>query len=312
MIDKMLEELDGNSWEELCQKCYKYRYNTENYREVPAKYLGDGGIEGFTSTGIVNQCYFPEGCYDDNKYYSCLREKITTDTNKMLEPRYKKILISLGVPPIKEWHFLIPKYRDKRILEHATKISQKIRDKVKNDLSLKEYIDENFQIIVQDAHNLSKEIYNLQRVNALSQKINFSLEDENIDWNNCASEKRIAITKKISATIKNEVQREKFISMYVTAYLKGIVLMNKISESHKELYADLQITINSYKKRAEHITGFNADISKNNEIFLDIVNGFRNELKESYTNIDDTTIDEICYDLIGTWLADCSLWFVME
>lgn len=312
MIDKMLEELDGNSWEKLCQKCYKYRYNTENYREVPAKYLGDGGIEGFTSTGIVNQCYFPEGSYDDEKYYSYLRRKINDDTNKMINPNYKKVLISLGVPPIKEWHFLIPKYRDRRILTYAAEKSCEIRDKVKNDLSLKEYIDENFQIIVQDAHNLSKEIYNLQRVNALSQKINFSLDDEDIDWNNCDSEKRVAITKKISATIKNEVQREKFISMYVTAYLKGIVLMNKISESHKELYADLQITINSYKKRAEHITGFNADISKNNEIFLNIVNGFRSELKETYTNIDDTTIDEICYDLIGTWLADCSLWLVME
>lgn len=312
MIDKMLEKLDGKSWEDLCQKCYKYRYNTENYREVPAKYQGDGGIEGFTSTGIVNQCYFPEGNYDDNKYYSLLRDKMTEDTNKMLKSDYKKVLMSLGVPPIKEWHFLIPKYMDKRILTHATKRSREIRNKVKIDSSLREYIDENFQIIVQDAHNLSREIYNLQRVNALSQKINFSLDDNDINWDDCNSEKKIAITNKINATIKNEIQRKKFISMYISAYLKGIELMNKLSESHKELYANLQITINSYKKRAEHITAFNSDVSKNNEVFLKIVNEFRNELKEQYNYVDDSSIDEICYDLIGTWLADCSLWFVME
>lgn len=88
--------------------------------------------------------------------------------------------------------------------------------------------------------------------------------------------------------------------------------MNKLSESYKELYADLQIFINSYKKIAEHKTSFNSDASKNCEIFLQIVEEFRSALKSEYTFIDDVSIDEICYDLIGAWLADCSLWFVTE
>lgn len=312
MIDKMLENLDGNSWESLCQKCYKYRYNAENYREIPAKSQGDGGIEGFTSTGIVNQCYFPQGNYDDEKYYNYLRDKMSEDIGKMLKPKYKKVLQSIGVPKIKEWHFLIPKYRDKRILEHATNKTNEVRSKVKIDTSLKDYIDEEFQIIVQDAYNLSKEIYHLYRVDAVNKKISLNVEELTCDWDKCTSEKRMAISNKVKATIKNEKQREKFIDFYSLAYLKGIELMNSLSESYKELYANLQITINSYKKRAEHLTGFNSDASKNSEIFLNIIDEFRDTLKKEFDYVDDTSIDEICYDLIGAWLADCSLWFVME
>lgn len=312
MIDKMLENLDGNSWEDLCQKCYKYRYNMENYREVPAKSQGDGGIEGFTSTGIVNQCYFPQGDYDDEKYYVNLRDKMTADISKMLKPKYKKVLESIGVPKIKEWHFLIPKYRDKRILAHATNKTKEVRNMVKKDNSLKDYIDEKFQIIVQDAYNLSKEIYHLYRVDALNKKMSLNVEELTCDWDKCTSEKRMAISNKIRATIKNEEQRKKFIDFYISAYLKGIELMNSLSESYKELYASLQITINSYKQKAEHLTGFNSDVSRNSEIFLDIVNEFKDTLKNEYNYVDDASIDEICYDLVGTWLADCSLWFVSE
>lgn len=312
MIDNMLNNMDGNSWEALCQKCYKYRYNTQNYREIPAISQGDGGIEGFTSTGIVNQCYFPERDYDDNTHYERLRDKMTSDISKLLDPSYKKVLMSLGVPLIKEWHFLIPEYKDKRILAHAKAKTREVQKKVAEESSLKEYIDENFQIIVQDAHNLSYEIYHLYRADAINKKMSFNVDDLSIDWNDCTSGKKEAITTKISATLKNETLRDKYISFYILAYLKGIELMNKLSESYKELYADLQIFANSFKKIAEHRTSFNSDPSKNSEIFLQIIDEFRSTLKAEYSYLDEKSIDEICYDLIGAWLADCSLWFVTE
>ena len=312
MIDKLLKDMDGNSWEELCQKCYKYRYNTSNYREVPAKSKGDAGIEGFNDLGIVLQCYFPERDYDDKSYYEHIRDKMTTDIGKMLKPNYKEVLKSLGVPIIKKWHFLIPNYRDKDILIHAENKANEVRNIIKANPDLYDYIDQDFKIIVQDAENLSYEIYHLFLANAFNKKINFSLEELNVNWEDCPSEKVQAITSKIRATFKNELHVQKIVQFYATAYLKGLELMNKLSESYKELYASLQIMINSYKKRAEQKTALNADASHNADLFMDILNSFRSELKSEFSHIDDASIDEVCYDLIGTWLADCSLWFVTE
>ncbi len=41
-------KLDGNSWEDICVKCYQYRYANEHYTPVPAASGGDAVIEGYT------------------------------------------------------------------------------------------------------------------------------------------------------------------------------------------------------------------------------------------------------------------------
>ena len=42
----------GEEWEKLCNSCYRIRYQEQGYQEIPAKYKGDGGIEGFTKMSI--------------------------------------------------------------------------------------------------------------------------------------------------------------------------------------------------------------------------------------------------------------------
>ena len=102
--------MNGDAWEELCVSCYRLKYQTQNYTAIPAVHGGDAGIEGFTCNGIVHQCYCPEREYDDKELYEHQRDKLTADIEKLMNngERLKK----LGVPPIVEWHFNIPEYRD--------------------------------------------------------------------------------------------------------------------------------------------------------------------------------------------------------
>ena len=124
ILDFYEGKLDGDSWEELCQSCYRIRYQSEHYMEVPAIQEGDAGIEGFTQNGIVNQCYCPEREYSDDELYAHQRDKMTKDINKLLSLDYKKRLKELGVPPIKEWHFVIPYYKH-RCTRGTNKIKKK-------------------------------------------------------------------------------------------------------------------------------------------------------------------------------------------
>ena len=61
---------DGNSWEDLMQLCFRLKYESEYYQSIPAS-SGDCGIEGFTKTGKVFQCY----CPDNNMSSADLYEK---------------------------------------------------------------------------------------------------------------------------------------------------------------------------------------------------------------------------------------------
>lgn len=70
MYQTKIASFDGNSWKEFCQQCFRLKYESEGYQFMPA-INGDYGIEGFTRTGIVFQCY----CSDNN-----------TDANTLMKP----------------------------------------------------------------------------------------------------------------------------------------------------------------------------------------------------------------------------------
>ena len=79
ILDFFEEKLDGDSWEEICQSCYRMMYRDVHYTEIPAVQGGDAGIEGFTQNGIVNQCYCAERAYSENELYIHQRDKMTHD-----------------------------------------------------------------------------------------------------------------------------------------------------------------------------------------------------------------------------------------
>ena len=311
MLADIINELDGDSWEKLCQKCYKLKYSDQNYREIPSNPGGDAGIEGFTSTGIVNQCYYPEGNYNDDKYYEYIRDKMTEDIKKLLNLRYRDKLVDLGVPIIKEWHYLIPQYRDNRILVHAKTKTEEVKRARLLDLENYWYISESFEIVVQEAENLQAEIYQVSIEEAWSKKIDISSIIDNASWEDCPSEKMNNIKRKILAIkqVDDEKEIEGLIQIYAEAYIRGISLMIKLNESYKDLFCELQLLLSRYKKNVITKTTLNPNSNENYSIFTSILEEFEKELSQRFQSLNDNSISELVHDLIGTWLADCSLQF---
>jgi hypothetical protein len=50
--------MDGNDWESYCQKLLRMHH--KDYQEVPSRFGGDLGVEGFTCSGFTFQCYCPD------------------------------------------------------------------------------------------------------------------------------------------------------------------------------------------------------------------------------------------------------------
>lgn len=137
--------MTGNAWEDLCVRCYRIRYQKDNYTAIPATQGGDAGIEGFTYKGVVHQCYCPERDYSDNELYEHQRNKLTADIEKLKKNADR--LKALGVPPVVEWHFNIPEYKDTRILAHAESKRQEVIKAKKDKPSDYTHIADDFQIV---------------------------------------------------------------------------------------------------------------------------------------------------------------------
>lgn len=153
--------MNGDAWEDLCVRCYRMKYQEQHYVAIPAVHKGDAGIEGYTKSGIVHQCYCPERSYSDNELYDHQRDKLSADIKKLMENGSR--MKSLGIPPIHEWHFNIPEYKDSRILMHATTKQAEVLSERSKKPSIYSHIADDFQIIIKIAEDLAPEISNIIR-----------------------------------------------------------------------------------------------------------------------------------------------------
>ena len=314
ILDFFEGKLDGDTWEDLCQSCYRIKYQEQHYTEIPAVHGGDAGIEGFTRNGIVNQCYCPEREYSDDELYEHLRKKMTTDISKLLDKGYKVRLNKLGVPIIHQWHFVIPEFRDSRIIEHAeTKRKEVLKAKMDNPTQY-DYIADDFDIVIKVAEDFKFEITRTIRESLTDAKLNLAVREvKDIDWNQCDSEKSNNIKRKVKA-VMNDIEEEddafnQIVNMYIESYIKGMEIMRMLRVSYAAIYEDVYSLEQAYKKQVTIKTGMNTNKSMNSKIFNDILDDFEKHLKDSCGYFNSASIIELKIDIISMWLADCSMMF---
>lgn len=314
ILDFIEGPLNGDSWENLINSCYRIKYQDEHYTEIPAVHGGDAGIEGFTRQGRVYQCYCPERDYTDDELYDHLRDKMTTDINKLISLNYAKRLKDLGVPKIKEWHFVIPQYRDSRIVIHAETKRKEVLLKKKSEPNKYDYIDDDFAIIIKQAEDFKVEISKIIRTTLTDMQLNFAIyHTTSPDWSQCDSEKAGNIKRKVKAVMGDvEESDEDFnfiVNTYIDSYIKGIEILRILRISYPEVYEEIYMLEQTYKKQVSLKTKMNTDSSINSRLFYEILDDFQNKLEQQFKYLTTASVMELKIDLISGWLADCSMQF---
>ncbi len=304
--------MTGNAWEELCVKCYRLRYQKEHYTAIPAVQGGDAGIEGFTYTGIVHQCYCPEREYSDNELYAHQREKLTNDIEKLMNngERLKK----LGVPPIAEWHFDIPEYRDPRILSHSQSKQQEVLTTKKKNPALFSHIADNFKVIVKVAEDFTPEISRIIRTNLTDMKLNLAVQHQGMpDWSKCDSQKVANIRRKVGAVMQvsdDDRDLNDITNIYIDFYIVGLEIMNDLQLHFPEIYEDLYKLEQTYKREVSIRTRMNTNRQLNQSLFNSILDEFEKKIEKDFSRmLTQASIVELKQDLVASWLADCSMEF---
>jgi len=317
ILDYFDSKLSPKQWEELCDSCYRLRFQSDNYQKIPSSYRGDGGIEGYTKKGIVYQSYCPEKEYSDDDLYEHQRDKVTKDIGKLLDNNHMKTLQGVGVKSIKEWHFIIPEYRDKRILEHLNTKKQEVLDEKKSNPNKYLYIDDLFDTVIKVAEDFKEEI--IKTIVFDTGKININLDilnDDNIDFNLCDSEKKNNINRKIKSIMPlttSEAKINKTVNLYTKFYLRGVLLLNILKVDLPSYHADIFELIRSSRNEviAQSTLNSTNDHILNHNLFDKIMNDFDAHLR-SLSYLKESTIIELKDDIIAGWLADCSMEFIID
>lgn len=314
ILDFLEGTLDGDSWENLCKSCYRMRYQEEHFTEIPAVHGGDGGIEGYTQSGVVFQSYCPERDYTDTELHDHLRNKMTRDINKLIDLNYAKRLDNIGVPRIKEWHFVIPEYRDHRILEHAETKRKQILLKKQEEPGNYDYIHPDFIVVIKIAEDFKVEISKIIRTTLTDIKLNFAIRHTpNPKWSNCPSDKVDNIKRKVKAVMGNVDESDEdyitVVNTYIESYIKGLEIMHRLRVNYSEIYEDIFQLEQSYRNEVSVMTRMNTDSSINSKLFNQILSEFQIKLEKEFKYLNLASISELKMDIVSAWLADCSMQF---
>ncbi|MDF3005318.1 MAG: hypothetical protein K0S22_1790 [Oscillospiraceae bacterium] len=307
--------MNGNAWEQLCVMCYRHRYQNDHYTPISAAQGGDGGIEGFTQSGIVHQCYCPEKNYSVDQNYEHLRDKMTKDIGKLLKPDYIKKLGDWGVPPIAEWHFVIPELNDSRVVKHAETKRREVLAAKKANPTTYTHIRDDFKVIIKCADDFLLEISRIVLSPHKDYLLNLAIKHRNApDYTQCGSEKVKNIQRKIKAIKNTDDDSDEdvvfLVNYYIESYLSGLAILSQLRLNFPEIHESLIQLEQSCKKDVSVKTRTISDHSENAKLFNQLLDEFEDKLKEQFsTTIDLASIGELKQDLVASWLADCSMEF---
>lgn len=297
-------ELSGQDWEDICNKLFHLRYK-DNYQEVPARYGGDYGIEGFTFDGDLFQCYCPEDEeFSSKSLYQLQMEKITKDIKKLISNILKLRELNKNAQ-IKNWHFVTPKYDSKNLVEHCRKKEQEVQKAIAQNVT------KDFKIILQTENAYIEEISHLVNANILkiSSNVN-SYSDEDLEL--------IAVSKNdIINKIKNKLLKDsKFKQdeeklnnatlLIFKFFIEGEEELARLQKSFPDIYKKLNFLKNNIEKEIELQSTIGLEYKDLKSILQQHKETLEKDFKDS---LEHSVITNLAQEAIADWMARCPIDF---
>jgi len=308
MIETEYGKFDGDKWEKICQICFKRKYEEECYIEVIAS-PGDFGIEGFTRTGKVFQCYCPDYNYTRNELYDNHRDKITEDLKK-LKTFEKDLKRRLGDTKIKRWYFVTPEFSKNEIVAHCTKKTAEVKS-----WNLKIIDNNDFEVLPYDIDFLHPQL--TLALDATGQKLSIS-PSAKINQSNISKyrdSQSYLVDNALEKHQKRLEQRKSDISKVdnltdktIKHFLRGQVIIERWKNVLPEQYEKFKEIIEREEEEVEEncfmpSSDFQGD-------YQNIKSSTKNILSQSFNSLDALLITDLTNYVIADWVLRCPLNFV--
>ncbi len=293
-------QMDGDGWEDYCQKLLRLRY--KDYQQVPAQFGGDYGIEGFTRSGLTFQCYCPDEDLNGKDLYEHQRDKITKDIRKLV--RNARAISALGAATIREWHFLTPRYNHHDLLSHCRSKESEVQSQ------RLETIHSEFTIYlkIEDDYIPERQIYlgmNGLRVQPASEEPLLEELEKLL-----RSDNRIVlnIKTKLEKLALGSDQRANLTKQLISGYFVGKNEMEILNEKFPSTYQ----SVVQLKSSTQSQLGIQMlSCSDNHGAILNrVLQDYEGKLRTDFSNsLSGALIQRLSLEAISDWLGRCPLDF---
>lgn len=311
MIETDYGKFDNKKWEDICQICFKRKYDDECYFEILAT-PGDYGIEGFTRTGKAFQCYCPDKEYSAKELYEKQRDKITKDLKKLkkYETQIKK---KIGKTKITRWYFVTPSYTKNEIVDHCTKMMLEVK---KWNLSIINNND--FEVVLYDVQSLLPFFH--IALSGSTQKFRIGAQKDAIDLQKIFSYKdtdgflvvnaKRKHTKRIVQHGISENQVDSLTDKTIRHFLIGKDILEKWEKVLPLEYEKFRELIEKETEEIEDRSLFPS--SDFNRDYREVKNEIANLINENFASLESVMRKDLTNYVIADWLLRCPLNFVEE
>lgn len=178
-----------------------------------------------------------------------------------------------------------------------------------------EHIDDEFKILIKVGEDFINEVNQLQYF--FHHKFDITLNaTEEIDYEECDSEKACNIRRKIDTVMKGsdgsvvKERAEKISEKIISYYLKGIKIKNNLRKINMDLY-DKTVSLENMFKNEIEMKCLMSGLGKiPMDLYQEIISELEIKLTEQMEDILTVeSISELKWSLISAWLADCPLEF---
>jgi len=293
---------DPKNWENYFKDVLRKYYGPSNMKDIPDSYGGDFGIECYSFSGHVFQCYLPEETSDKKKITKLIKNKIRKDIHKIVVKNIKEFERLFEGMNVSRWVLLTPQYVDSDIAVYCSAKSAKVR---RMGLS---YISDDFQITVQTEADYKAEVKSLrQSVYQLSLMYDPVGNSDAETW----IDSNVDFLSKLNTKLPKVVDKDKVLAMksfLAQKYLEYQNLLDYLISEWPEIHRKISDLIDNRRSYLE--SRFLTDSGKQPDA---VIKGEIIKLKDDICNeietIKTSDLELIVWGVVADWMIRCPLDF---
>ncbi|HEQ0063293.1 TPA: hypothetical protein VDW55_001513 [Pseudomonas aeruginosa] len=296
------KDTDPKVFENYFKDIIKLHYSPSNYRDVPDGQGGDYGIECYTLSGHVFQCYLPEQTSDLAKLVAAQRKKINTDIKK-LSDNCTALEKLFGQIKICRWILATSAHRSAAITTFCAQKSLEVRAANLN------FIADDFEILVHTELD-----YKIEAAALLSNSYHLNIDfekstPESVEgWLDNNLNFLSNLDRKLPKVIGDEEKRQQTRNYLIHKFLDYENLLSRLLQDWGDIY---QIVTAAVQNRQSYLES-RFLVSPNllpDEVIREELQKLEDDLIREVKTLKRTDIELIKWGVVSDWLIRCPLDF---
>lgn len=295
---------DPKVWEQYFKSIIRLHYKPANCCDLPDSQNGDFGIECYTLSGHVFQCYLPEQSSDVEKLVKAQRKKINTDILKFTTKYKADLELLFGETKISRWILATPYSKSAKLTQYCTQKSLRVRE-----LKLP-YVADDFQILVQTDSDYITERAVLRRTNY---QLNLDLSNSTVDHAVSFINEHVDFLDKLNLKLPkidpSASVQETYRHFLIQKYLDYQNLIDELKQNWVDIY---EIVYKCIQQRETNLVGLSMLTSSSAQPadkMLKQMEVLKENIEKEIPTLKESDLEKINWGVISDWLIRCPLDF---